>query len=685
MAPLRCTAALLLALLVAPAPRALAATGPTPSSPRAGAPAPAAEQLQTPPPPEPLNPAAGRDAGAARERAAREYLASIRPSAPLQSFLDRALAELAAADPALRRADLRVALLDLSRGEPPRFAHHQGDRPVYPASVVKLVYLMAAYAWRERGQLAIDPALDADLTAMIRESSNQATRRVFARLTATEPGPELPPEEYRAFRERRLAVKRWLAALGLADLHCVSPTYDGNGDLFGRDLQFLRDPTVAGGGPRRAGEYPNRQAMTATGTAKLLALLATDRALSPADSAAVRTRMRRDPRQQPHLAHRIAGGATRVPGVEVYAKSGTWGPIYADAGIVRDRHGRQLVLVVFTEARPPYRGTLIAELAHRAVAQLLSVPPAAAMPRNWAMAPSELDRRLAGDDLEILRVASAGGGVTGAAKLTLGFADGATVEVKWKAVPPRSADGWNNSPRKELAAYAVQRWLFDEADYVVPTPIARCIPLERYRPVDARARPSLPGTACVLGVAVLWMRDVAAPARLHDPERFARDPRYARHLADLNLLTYLIDHRDGRRGNFLISTDPADPRVFAVDNGISFDPFPWNFLVRNWHRIRVPWLRRAPIERLRAIGPAELRDLGTLLEMRADARGILRPVRPPGPNTAPSTGARVAPGWVQLGLTGGEIDDLAARVARLLERVDAGELRLEDAPAAPAT
>ena len=120
------------------------------------------------------------------------------------------------------------------------------------------------------------------------------------------------------------------------------------------------------------GEFANRNAMTAVGTAKLLALLATDRALSPESSAAVRLRMRRDPVEQPHLAHRIAGGAARVPDLEVYSKSGTWGPIYADAGIVRHISGRQFVLVVFTAARPPYHGDFIADLAYRCAQHLLA-------------------------------------------------------------------------------------------------------------------------------------------------------------------------------------------------------------------------------------------------------------------------------------------------------------------------
>jgi beta-lactamase class A len=302
---------------------------------------------------------------------ASDYLASIRASPMLQEFLDRTVAELEAADPKLRRTDVRIALLDMSHGEPPQLAQRRGESPIYPASVVKLVYLMAAYAWQERGTRRIDAEMDELLTRMIHDSSNEATQKVLARLTGAEPGPVLPADSYQVFCERRLTVVRWLETLGITDLHCVNPTYDGDGDLFGRDKQFVSDHSIAGGLPKRDDEFANRNAMTAVGTAKLLALLATDRALTPDDSATVRRRMRRDPAEQPHLVHRIAGGAARLPGLEVYSKSGTWGPIYADAGIVRHRSGRQLVLVVFTAAQPPYRGDFIADLTQRCAQQLL--------------------------------------------------------------------------------------------------------------------------------------------------------------------------------------------------------------------------------------------------------------------------------------------------------------------------
>jgi len=308
----------------------------------------------------------------AEPTSATAYLASIQPSSDLQRFLDQTIDSLLATDPLLRRVDLRVALLDLGGPDAPRLAHRDGEKPIYPASVVKFVYLMAAYAQQERGTVKIDDLL----THMIRESSNQATQHVVARLTDTQPGPELPPEGYAEFKRRRLTVDAWLRSLGVDDLHCVNPTYDGSADLSGREVQFMKDRAAGGTLAARGDEFANRNAMTADGTVKLLALLATDRALSPADSETVRRRMRRDPKEQPHLAARIAGGAARIPGLQVYSKSGTWGPIYADAGLVLAPSGREFALAVFTQGDPPYRGDFIAELTSRAAVYLLNTLPA---------------------------------------------------------------------------------------------------------------------------------------------------------------------------------------------------------------------------------------------------------------------------------------------------------------------
>lgn len=306
-----------------------------------------------------------------RTTAALRYLDSIERSAELQSFLDETLTDLLATDSKARQANLGIALMALEPGRPPRLAHWNGRKPVYPASVVKFVYLMAAFAWEEQGRLRIDEALRRDLTRMIYTSSNPATQRVVAALTDTVAGPALGPDAYSEFKDRRLAVKRWLKTMGITGIHSIHPTYDG-GDISGRELQLLQDGSVPGGLPDARGNLRNRQAMTAVGTAKLLALLASDLALDADRSARARRHMRRDPAKQPYLKHRIAGGAMGTAGVEVYSKTGTWGPIFADAGIVRHDSEKQFVLAAFIESRPAYRGGLIAALARRCSAALLA-------------------------------------------------------------------------------------------------------------------------------------------------------------------------------------------------------------------------------------------------------------------------------------------------------------------------
>jgi hypothetical protein len=295
------------------------------------------------------------------------------------------------------------------------------------------------------------------------------------------------------------------------------------------------------------------------------------------------------------------------------------------------------------------------------------------LPRNWPLPPSELERRFAREPFEIRDVESADNATTGAVRLDLVFGDGKVVPVKWKAVREGALDDWNNSPRRELASYLVQRLFLDENDYVVPTSAPRCIPMDAYRAIQTDAKPTLEGSRCVLGLLSAWLGDVDAPDPFFDRERFARDAAYARGLADLNLLTYLIDHRDGKRSNLLRSEDASDPRSFSVDNGISFGSFPWNMEAINWNEIHVPWLRKQSVDRLRSVDMARLAALGVVAELAPDENGILQMTRP-GANRVPHHGVRTQDGRVQFGLTGTEIHKLEDRIRDLLARVDEGKI-----------
>ena len=233
----------------------------------------------------------------------------------------------------------------------------------------------------------------------------------------------------------------------------------------------------------------------------------------------------------------------------------------------------------------------------------------------------------------------------------------------------------NNSPRKELAAYQLQRIFLSPKDCVVPTAVARCARQEQLRTRDPGVKPSLPGTQCVLGVVVVWMRDVTVPDRLYDESRFRRDATYAYFMSNLNLLTYLIQHKDGRSGNFLVSKDETRRRAFAIDNGISFGPWVYNYFVPNWNDLRVAGLRKESMDRLRQVHREDLEFLAVVAQLEADEQGILRLVEPDSP-LDPGDGVRVEGTTVQLGLEDGEIEDVYQRIQELIEEVDEGNIPL---------
>lgn len=265
-------------------------------------------------------------------------------------------------------------------------------------------------------------------------------------------------------------------------------------------------------------------------------------------------------------------------------------------------------------------------------------------------------------------------GVMGVKKAVVRFpVTGQRLTVKWKEAPAETGDGWNNSPRKEIAAYVMQGWFLDSGDYIVPPSAVRCLPLAPYRRIEPDATATFEDTRCVLGLLSAWLQDVHPPDPLYDRFRFLTDAGYAYHMADFNVLTFLIQHRDGRVSNFLAADAPSGRRLFAVDNGIAFGGMVYNYFVENWDVLRVPAVRARVVERLRRIEKRHLDALAVVAELRTDADGVLRAAKPSAPR-APETGIWFGEGRLQLGLTRSEIADVANRLHALLARVDSGEL-----------
>jgi hypothetical protein len=182
----------------------------------------------------------------------------------------------------------------------------------------------------------------------------------------------------------------------------------------------------------------------------------------------------------------------------------------------------------------------------------------------------------------------------------------------------------------------------------------------------------------MLGQVAIWMENVTVPDELYEEERFLNDLNYAYHLANFNIFAYLIDLRDNRKGNVLVSKDEDNRRVFAVDNGVSFGTIWYNWVyppTYSWREISVPALPRKSIDRLRKLRREDLDFLMVVAQLEADADGMLEVVQSGAP-IDPNRGAQREGTTVQFGLTAGEVGDVWERIQALIERVDAGEIPL---------
>jgi hypothetical protein len=254
----------------------------------------------------------------------------------------------------------------------------------------------------------------------------------------------------------------------------------------------------------------------------------------------------------------------------------------------------------------------------------------------------------------------------------LSFDDSTAIEVKW-AVSAPGGEAFNNQPRYEAAAYALQKLFLNERDYVVPPTVLRMIPQEVFTSSSGlRGDPTFEDTPSVLVALQYWTTEVS-PEGVFDPKRADRDSVYARHLGDLNILTYLIRHRDSNKGNVLISVDSTNPRLFAVDNGVAFASPPSN-RGADWQNLRVKRVSAATVARLRAITDANLTESLAVLA-QFERRGSEYVSVAPGVNVDDRRGVRRKDSTLQLGLTSGEIDEVRDRLRSLLKDVDKGRIR----------
>src|SRR5205807_191317 len=137
------------------------------------------------------------------------------------------------ADKKLTEAQLSITLIDLRDPQHPVAASFRGNERVYPASVVKLFYLVAVHRWLEDKKIQETDELKRSVRDMIVDSSNEATQYVVDVLTQTTGGFELPPQEMEEWQYKRNAINRFYASLGFTNINVNQKTFCE--DAYGRE------------------------------------------------------------------------------------------------------------------------------------------------------------------------------------------------------------------------------------------------------------------------------------------------------------------------------------------------------------------------------------------------------------------------------------------------------------------
>lgn len=224
------------------------------------------------------------------------------------------------------------------------FSYRGGDR-IYPASIVKLFYLVAVYEWLDKEMITPSAELARAVRDMIVDSSNDATSLVVDILTGTTSGPELPPGPLETWKSQRNIVNRYFKSLGWPELEVVNINQktwcDGP---YGRERAFL-------------GELmENRNMLTTDATARLMHSILGGVAVSSGASQAMMQLMKRslapedladDPENQ--VTGFLGGGLPLE--AKLWSKAGLTSQVRHDAAYIELPDRRPFLLIVFTEGK----------------------------------------------------------------------------------------------------------------------------------------------------------------------------------------------------------------------------------------------------------------------------------------------------------------------------------------------
>lgn len=232
--------------------------------------------------------------------------------------------------PQLTLENLALSVIDLTNPDAPIRADHNGDAPFYPASVIKLFFMVEIF---HQGKHS--PEIDRALREMIHVSDNDATAYLVDIISNTTAGPELEGKALDDFSARRRASNTYFHSLGYEISAMMKPWSFGP---YGREMQLL------------GAKKENRNRASANSIASLLYWIVRQRAVSPDASAAMLALLERplDPPRPDENQLKDFFGEALPPGTKLWSKAGDSSEVRHDAAYLELPNGRKLIVVIFT-------------------------------------------------------------------------------------------------------------------------------------------------------------------------------------------------------------------------------------------------------------------------------------------------------------------------------------------------
>jgi beta-lactamase class A len=253
--------------------------------------------------------------------------------------------------PRLAADNLALSAIDLTKPGTPVRADYHGDASFYPASLVKLFFMVETY---HQGKLT--PETERALREMIAVSDNDAAAFLLDILTDTCSGSDLEGKALEDFIDRRRKLNRYFASLGYDISAMIKPWSFGP---FGRDMQIMGENKV------------NRNRATANSLASLLLWIVRRHAVSPQASDAMMTLLERPlfpPRPTENQVKEFFGESL-PPGTKLWSKEGDTSEVRHDAAYIELPSGRKFIVVLLTRGAADDK-TMLPGISQHVVAEL---------------------------------------------------------------------------------------------------------------------------------------------------------------------------------------------------------------------------------------------------------------------------------------------------------------------------